>query len=77
MLVRFLDDRGATLGDRNMLQVPEVGDSIRLNIFEPVGDNATGEFDREFRVGKRQWTPDYKTGAFFDPLAAVVILERT
>ena len=64
MWIRFSDDMGKHVGDREMFECPVPGDSINLTVTEPIpgepGQNGVeeAEFDRYYRVERRQWIPD-------------------
>jgi hypothetical protein len=76
MWIRFSDDKGSHIGDREMPEAPSVGDSINLRVVIPIPQGGDGIFDRYFRVGRRQWLPDC---ALYDgkKIAVLILLERT
>jgi hypothetical protein len=52
--IRFIDDRGNRLGDREMAEAPVVGDDVDL-----VPDGSVEWTQRRFCVSRRLWIPDY------------------
>ena len=74
--ISFSDDYGNHLGDREMAECPLPGDSIDLVVTDRDPDGRLGEFDRIYRVGRRQWIPDCMPSNG-KRIAALVLLERT
>jgi hypothetical protein len=79
--VRFIDEMGERIGDREMFEVPSVGDSICLAVVKKfvVPDSGGKEggslTTSEFRIGRRLWIPDYYPNAD-EKIVAVVVLEK-
>ena len=70
MWIRYLDEVGNRLGDREVPESPAVGDDVELS-------NPIGPGYRRFRVGRRLWVHDYPPSKSEERILVIVILERT
>ena len=68
--VRFIDDVGNRLGDREMPEAPQVGDDVDLGFQETSGY-------RRFRVVRRLWVTDYPLPDVGEKKHLVIILGKT